>query len=80
MDNSDDNTKSNLTPNERYVRCPQCGLLALFSAENPSRPFCSDRCRLIDLGQWADQSYKIPVPIDSIEILELLDDAEDSKN
>lgn len=30
-------------------------------AKNPARPFCSDRCRLIDLGAWADESFKIPV-------------------
>ncbi len=60
--------------NIRQVKCPQCGLLTFYSAENPSRPFCSDRCRLIDLGEWADQSYKIPVPV---ETLDLLDDAEE---
>ncbi|MBX2987639.1 MAG: DNA gyrase inhibitor YacG [Bdellovibrionaceae bacterium] len=44
----------------RQVKCPQCGHLALFSAENPFRPFCSERCRLIDLGQWAEGTYRIP--------------------
>jgi endogenous inhibitor of DNA gyrase (YacG/DUF329 family) len=28
--------------------------------ENPDRPFCSERCRLIDLGRWAEESYRIP--------------------
>ncbi|HRO66033.1 MAG TPA: DNA gyrase inhibitor YacG [Pseudobdellovibrionaceae bacterium] len=42
------------------VRCPQCGQPALFSSENPARPFCSERCKLIDLGQWADERYKVP--------------------
>jgi len=63
----------NSNQNSRKVKCPQCGLLTFYSLENPFRPFCSDRCRLIDLGQWADQSYTIPVPI---ETLDLLDDAE----
>lgn len=27
---------------------------------NPHRPFCSERCRLIDLGQWADETYRVP--------------------
>jgi hypothetical protein len=27
---------------------------------NPDRPFCSPRCRLIDLGRWADETYRIP--------------------
>lgn len=44
----------------RKVKCPQCGRLALYSPENPYRPFCSERCKIIDLGAWADESYKIP--------------------
>jgi len=43
----------------RTVSCPQCGAPSLFHPENPYRPFCSDRCRLIDLGQWASESYKV---------------------
>lgn len=43
------------------VKCPQCGRPAEYVPTNPFRPFCSERCRLIDLGQWADESYKIPV-------------------
>ena len=45
----------------REVKCPQCGRLALYAPENPYRPFCSERCRLIDLGEWADGKYAIPV-------------------
>ena len=45
----------------REVKCPQCGLLTFYSPENPFRPFCSERCRLIDLGQWASESYKVPL-------------------
>lgn len=45
----------------RQIKCPQCGRLAFYSADNPFRPFCSERCRLIDLGQWADGKYAIPV-------------------
>ena len=43
----------------RMVKCPRCGKQAEFSPENPSRPFCSERCKLIDLGQWADEKYAI---------------------
>lgn len=32
----------------------------MFSAENPSRPFCSERCKLIDFGHWASESYRVP--------------------
>ncbi|RME32697.1 MAG: DNA gyrase inhibitor YacG [Deltaproteobacteria bacterium] len=42
------------------VRCPRCGTMAPYQG-NPDRPFCSDRCRKIDLGAWADESYRIPV-------------------
>ena len=45
----------------RKVRCPQCGDEALWGSENPWRPFCSERCKLIDLGQWADEKYRVPV-------------------
>jgi hypothetical protein len=44
----------------RQVKCPYCGQPALFAPENPYRPFCSERCRLIDLGQWADEEFRIP--------------------
>ena len=43
------------------VRCPQCGGEALWSPENAYRPFCSERCKLIDLGAWASESYRVPV-------------------
>ena len=45
----------------REVRCPTCGTSAPWSRDNPWRPFCSERCRLIDLGAWASESYRVPV-------------------
>jgi endogenous inhibitor of DNA gyrase (YacG/DUF329 family) len=48
----------------RKVRCPQCGEDALWAPENPWRPFCSERCKQIDLGAWANDSYRIPVQAD----------------
>jgi endogenous inhibitor of DNA gyrase (YacG/DUF329 family) len=33
----------------------------LWSADNKFRPFCSERCKLIDLGAWASESYRVPV-------------------
>ncbi|MGD9951973.1 MAG: DNA gyrase inhibitor YacG [Burkholderiales bacterium] len=44
----------------RTVPCPRCGAPAAFSAANPWRPFCSERCRLIDLGKWAAEEYRVP--------------------
>ena len=48
----------------RKVRCPQCGGESVWGPENPFRPFCSERCKLIDLGAWASDSYRIPVQDD----------------
>ena len=41
------------------ARCPQCGKTLEYSLDNPSRPFCSSRCKLIDLGAWAEERYAI---------------------
>ena len=45
-------------------RCPICGRTFEVAAlvDLPTFPFCSERCRLIDLGRWADGSYAIPGP------------------
>ena len=44
----------------RTVACPTCGAKAAFEPWNPWRPFCSERCRKIDLGAWASETYRIP--------------------
>ncbi|MBR9829898.1 MAG: DNA gyrase inhibitor YacG [Oceanospirillales bacterium] len=41
------------------VKCPQCSQPAAYAESNPFRPFCSERCRLIDLGEWASEGYQI---------------------
>jgi len=43
------------------VRCPRCGARVSW-AGNENRPFCSEKCRLIDLGRWADEDYRIAGP------------------
>ena len=43
------------------VSCPICGAAVAWTAENRWRPFCSERCKLIDLGQWATEKYRVPV-------------------
>ena len=43
----------------RHVPCPRCGAPSEFSPSNLYRPFCSKRCKLIDLGQWADEAYRV---------------------
>lgn len=44
----------------RKVHCPQCAVTMFYDTGNPYRPFCSERCKLIDLGQWATGAYRIP--------------------
>ena len=44
----------------KTVCCPNCQTPVIWSPENPWRPFCSERCKLIDLGAWADGSHAIP--------------------
>jgi endogenous inhibitor of DNA gyrase (YacG/DUF329 family) len=41
------------------VKCPICQTEIAWK-NNPHRPFCSERCRLIDLGAWAEGKYRIP--------------------
>jgi uncharacterized protein len=49
---------SGATPG-RIVTCPKCGKPASMGVSNRWRPFCSERCRLIDLGAWATESYRV---------------------
>jgi uncharacterized protein len=50
------------------LRCPICRTLVLRTQEN--FPFCSDRCRTIDLGKWASGGYVISTKINDPELLE----------
>ncbi|MEQ1662623.1 MAG: DNA gyrase inhibitor YacG [Thiobacillus sp.] len=43
------------------VACPTCGTSVVWAADSRWKPFCSQRCKLIDLGQWAEENYRIPV-------------------
>ena len=42
------------------VACPTCGKPVIWNEESTWRPFCSERCKVIDLGEWADESHRIP--------------------
>ena len=44
----------------RKVRCPACQGWSLFSPANPWRPFCSERCKQMDLGAWASEGFRVP--------------------
>lgn len=43
----------------RIVKCPRCGKGVAWSTDNRYRPFCSERCRQIDLGAWANEEYRV---------------------
>jgi hypothetical protein len=47
------------------VDCPTCGAPVEWTSDNKFRPFCSDRCKLIDLGAWASEEHAIPVAPDA---------------
>lgn len=44
----------------RQVQCPSCRKPVAWCAASAFKPFCSDRCRLLDLGAWASEKYAIP--------------------
>jgi endogenous inhibitor of DNA gyrase (YacG/DUF329 family) len=46
------------------VNCPACGKIVEWRPENRWRPFCSERCKQIDLGAWANEEYRVPVQDD----------------
>lgn len=46
-------------PRVRTVTCPHCGGPSLYAPANPFRPFCSERCKGLDLGAWASESFKL---------------------
>jgi hypothetical protein len=49
------------------IICPVCKNITTWE-ENPFRPFCSERCKLIDLGAWASGEYRLPVnPVDETD-------------
>ncbi len=55
---SDSNQPQDFSP--RKVLCPACAGTSLYSPSNPYRPFCSARCKGVDLGAWASEEFKLP--------------------
>jgi len=47
---------------KKRIDCPACGRVALYEspADAPCFPFCSERCRLVDLDKWFREEYRIP--------------------
>jgi hypothetical protein len=48
------------TKTAAIVACPTCRKSTAWSTDNPHRPFCCERCKLIDLGAWANEEHNIP--------------------
>ena len=44
----------------RTVTCPSCGGKSLYAPANAFRPFCCERCKNMDLGAWASESFRVP--------------------
>ena len=44
----------------RQVPCPTCSAPSVFAPSNRWRPFCSERCRSLDLGAWASERFRVP--------------------
>ncbi|MEJ2763958.1 DNA gyrase inhibitor YacG [Photobacterium sp. MCCC 1A19761] len=53
-------TQSNLSAAITVVKCPTCQSPVQWNDKSPYRPFCSKRCQLFDLGEWADEEKAIP--------------------
>jgi endogenous inhibitor of DNA gyrase (YacG/DUF329 family) len=50
-----------MTATPRTVTCPSCGGDSVYATSNPFRPFCSARCKNVDLGAWASESFRMPI-------------------
>ena len=61
----------------KILRCPSCNTPVALHSEDT--PFCSDRCRRIDLGKWASGEYRISSPILDPDLLEELEHAEQQR-
>jgi len=47
-----------------YVACPRCSAQVAWTAASRFRPFCSERCKMADLGAWATEEYRVPAADD----------------
>lgn len=62
----------------QLVACPHCGTMIEWNPQNRFRPFCSERCKMIDLGAWAAERYRVPVAETDESDDVLPDNADDS--
>ena len=59
------------------VKCPTCRKEVAWE-HNPHRPFCSERCRMIDLGAWAEERYRVPA--EDLNLATEQEDADDEEH
>jgi uncharacterized protein len=59
---------------KKTLKCPICKKDVAF--DDPEMPFCSERCRIIDLGNWASEKYVIPSPLQGNELEDESDEIE----
>ncbi|NNM70389.1 MAG: DNA gyrase inhibitor YacG [Gallionella sp.] len=52
------------------VACPHCKKASLWDSQNPFRPFCCERCKMIDLGKWANEDYRVEQSLEPQDFLE----------
>ena len=52
--------------------CPRCEKKTDLSEKNPDRPFCSEKCKLLDFGNWANEENRISRPIKSEDFYDCL--------
>lgn len=62
-----------MTEKQTAIKCPTCQKTLYWTSEYPFKPFCSERCKLIDLGAWANDSYALPsdTPLNESELEDL---------
>ncbi len=52
------------------VTCPHCKKTSAWDSKNPHRPFCCERCKMIDLGKWANGEYRVEIAPDQQDFIE----------
>ncbi|HSG62106.1 MAG TPA: DNA gyrase inhibitor YacG [Pseudomonadales bacterium] len=65
-----------MTTTPLSLHCPTCKREIFWTSDFPERPFCSQRCKLIDLGAWSSEEHTIPGET-SVEAIEAIMDAAD---
>lgn len=52
----------------RTVICPTCGGDSVYAPSNAARPFCSERCKSLDFGAWANENFRVPTEAETDDL------------